>query len=302
MSILSMPGSVPSRVVVACRRRIQVPAAFAGAVLARGVEAIEHRREILLDVAQGEEFLVQLVVAVLAVPQQAVLLVRQALAFDHQADRAGHALRRVRHARRQVEGLAGADRDVAHGAVLLDAQDHFAFELMEPLRAFVPVVVGALVGPADRHDDEVAVDDALVADRRLEQVAMFLDPGLEIDRIGQAHAGSFGTTAMHLSSMSIGVGRALMPTVVRQGACAASGKCSAQTAFQPLKSRAMSVRNTVTSTRSSQRAPLASSTARTLASTARDCASMPCGMASVPGARGPIPDRNSSSPTRRACG
>src|SRR5690606_18111973 len=31
------------------RGRVQVPALLAGAVLARGVEAVEHRREILLD-------------------------------------------------------------------------------------------------------------------------------------------------------------------------------------------------------------------------------------------------------------
>lgn len=37
------------------------------------------------------------------------------------------------------------------------------------------------------------------------------------------------TAAMHLSSMAIGVGSAVMPKVVRQGALTASGKCSAQT-------------------------------------------------------------------------
>ena len=95
----------------------------------------------------------------LAEPQQAVVLVRQALALDHQADRVGHALRRMRNARRQQEDLAGADRDVAHRAVLLDAQHHLAFELVEPLGAFVPVVVGALVRAADDHHDEVAVVD-----------------------------------------------------------------------------------------------------------------------------------------------
>src|SRR5690606_19468064 len=201
-----------------------------------------------------------------------------------------------------------------HLPVLLDAQHHLALELVEPFRAFVPVVVGALVGAADHHHDEVAVVHDLVADRRLEQVAVLLDPGLQVDRIGEWHLASLvaarapllqchsGRAAMHFSSTEIGVGSAVMPTVVRQGALAGSGKCSAQTAFQPLKSRAMSVRNTVTSTRSAQRAPLASSTARTLASTARDCASMPSGIASVPGARGPMPERNSRLPTRRACG
>src|SRR6478736_2676090 len=68
-------------------RRIQVPALLAGAVFARGIEAIEHRREVELDVPELEEFLVQLRIGLLAEPQQAVELVRQALAFDDQADR-----------------------------------------------------------------------------------------------------------------------------------------------------------------------------------------------------------------------
>ena len=41
----------------------------------------------------------------------------------------------------------------------------------------------------------------------------------------------YGSTAMHLSSIAIGVGRALMPSVVRHGAAAGSGKCSAHTAL-----------------------------------------------------------------------
>src|SRR3546814_4598940 len=121
------------------------------------------------------------------------VLVRQALAFDDQADRVGHALRRVRHARRQEEYLAGADRDVARRTVLLDAKHHLALELVEPLRAFIPVVVGAGVRPADDHHDELAVVAALVADRRLEQVAVFLHPGLQAEgrRVGRG-GGSTG--------------------------------------------------------------------------------------------------------------
>src|SRR5690606_38489011 len=115
MSILSMAGS---GVAVLRRRGIQVPALAAGPMPARAIEAFEHRREVPFDVPEHEELLVQLVVAALAVPEQAVLLVRQAAALDHQADRVRHALRAVRHPRRQVEDLAGADRDVAGLAVL----------------------------------------------------------------------------------------------------------------------------------------------------------------------------------------
>src|SRR5690606_3492368 len=63
-------------------RRMHVPAVAARALLERAVESLEHRREIALDVLQLEELLVQPVVAALAVPQQAVALVRQAHALD----------------------------------------------------------------------------------------------------------------------------------------------------------------------------------------------------------------------------
>jgi hypothetical protein len=166
---------------------MDVPAGRAGARRLRAVETLEHRREIALDIGQREIFLVQLVVAALAEPQQAIALVRQAPAFDHQADGTGHALRRMRHARRQVEHLAGADRDVARDALVLHLEHHLAFQLMEELRAFVVVVVGARVRSTDDHHDEVAIDDALVAHRRLEQVAVLVDPALEVDGWCQGH-------------------------------------------------------------------------------------------------------------------
>src|SRR5690606_1196504 len=40
------------------------------------------------------------------------------------------------------------------------------------------------------HHNVVVVDDALVADRRLEQVTVFLDPGLQVNRGGQRHGSS----------------------------------------------------------------------------------------------------------------
>jgi hypothetical protein len=46
------------------------------------------------------------------------------------------------------------------------------------------VIVGALVGSADHLDRHVAVlEYLLVADRRLEQVLMLVDPALEIEGV-----------------------------------------------------------------------------------------------------------------------
>src|SRR3546814_544400 len=148
---LRIAGGSGVRELVLRRCRVQVLALLAGAVFARGVEAFEHRREVLLDVIQEEVLLVQLVVALFAEPHQAVVLVRQALAFDDQADRVGHALRRVRHRSEEEEYLAGADRDVARRPVLLDAKHHLTLELVEPHRAFIPVVkIGRASGRARR--------------------------------------------------------------------------------------------------------------------------------------------------------
>ena len=126
--------------------------------------------------------------------------------------------------------------------------------------------------------------------------------------------------AMHFSSTAIGVGRAPISMVVRQGRRAGStcSKCSRYTRFHVPKSRCMSVRNTVMSTRSSHFAPSASRMAFTLASTPRAWASKsnsvklplwscfspgtPSSWAPLPGMRGPTPLRKRRSPTRRVRG
>lgn len=57
------------------------------------MEALEHRWEIGLDAVQREEFLVELGIALLAVPTESVFLVAKATTLDHQADRIRAALR-----------------------------------------------------------------------------------------------------------------------------------------------------------------------------------------------------------------
>ena len=90
------------------------------------------------------------------------------------------------HVRRQQEDVAGADRHVARTAVLHDPQRHVAVELVEELLERVVVVVGALVRAADHRDDEIGVfPDLRVADRRLQELAVLVDPALEVE--GRAH-------------------------------------------------------------------------------------------------------------------
>ena len=68
--------------------------------------------------------------------------------------------------------------------LLEEAQHDVAFHLVEKLLAFVDVIVGARVRPAhDRHHElAIARPDLRVAHRRPEQVAVLVDPLLEIDR------------------------------------------------------------------------------------------------------------------------
>src|SRR5271170_6156033 len=83
-----------------------------GAFRHAGKEALEHRRELLLDVGQREELLVQLLAAALAVPLKAIQFPRLARALDDQTHRVRWPLRRVRQAWGDEQHFAGADRYV----------------------------------------------------------------------------------------------------------------------------------------------------------------------------------------------
>src|SRR5438067_59784 len=199
-----------------CTSRLRMLAAALAASRVRGIAPVvlEDRRKLLDDVGEMERLAVQLAAAAVADPEEGVLLLRQAAALDDQAHRVRGTLRGMRRVRRQQEDLALADADVDALAPLQGAQHDVARHLVEELLPFVDVVVGARVGPAHHGDHEVAVafPDLGVADRRLEQVAVLVDPFPEVERL---HRGA--TSAMHLSSMAMGVGRAVTSTVVLHG-------------------------------------------------------------------------------------
>src|SRR6266478_2667167 len=213
------PGSSGGSTCVCTSRLRMLAAALAtGRVRRVAPVPLEDRRELLDDVGQVEGLAVQLAPAVVADPEEDVLLVGQPAPLDHQPHRPGWTLRRVRRVRREQEDLPLADGDVHPLSLLQSAQDDVAFHLVEELLAFVDVVVGAGVGPAHHRHHEVAVafPDLRVADRRLEQVAVLVDPGAEIEGLH-----GLRTSAMHFSSMAMGVGRAVTSTVVLHGRASA---------------------------------------------------------------------------------
>src|SRR5438270_190602 len=166
-------------------------AARAAALVQAREEAVEHRRELLLDVGEREELLVQALTAALAVPLEPIELARAPGPLDHEPDGVSGPLRRVRHFGRNEEHLTLADRHIDRAAVLHGLEHHVALELVEELLPGVDVVVLAGIRAADHHDDEVAVaEDALVAHRRPQLRAVGLDPLLEIERLQGFHVPS----------------------------------------------------------------------------------------------------------------
>src|SRR5882762_1615271 len=266
---LQRGSSGGSTCVCTSRLRMLAAALAAGRVRRVAPVVLEHRRELLDDVGEMERFPIQLAAAAVADPEEGVLLPRQPAPLDHQPHRVGRALRGVGRVGRKQEDLSFPDGNVHALSGLQRAQHDVAFHLVEELLALVEVVVGARVRSAHHRDHEVAVSfpDLRVSHRRLEQVAVLVDPLAEVERL---HGDR--TSAMHFSSMAMGVGSAVTSTVVRQGR--APAKYSAYSRLKVAKSRPMSVRKTVMSTRSSQRAPASSRTQRTLSNTARHCTAM----------------------------
>src|SRR5207248_244711 len=116
-------------------------AARAGALVQAREEAVEHRRELFLDVGEREELLVQALTAALAVPLEPIELARAAGPLDHEPDGVSGPLRRVRHFGRNEEHLTLADRHIERAAVLHGLEHHVALELVEELLPGVNMVL-----------------------------------------------------------------------------------------------------------------------------------------------------------------
>src|SRR5690554_5284072 len=154
-------------------------------------KALEYRRKILFDIFKLKIFFINTGTALWTKPQQTIFFTGQTPALNHQTDAVSETLRRMRHFGRQQENLTLANRNVLRLAFVDDFEQHIAFDLVEKFRAFIVVIVTALIRTTDHHDDEIFIrPDHLVAHRGLEQVAMLLDPLHEID----GHTGQHGSS------------------------------------------------------------------------------------------------------------
>ena len=159
-------------------------ALFAFARLLVGIERLVERRQVLHEVRDLHLDAMHQRAACEAIPFEGIECVGPC-GLHHQADRAFlRPLRRVGHVRRKQEYLALADRHVVEIAVVHDLEHHVALELVEEFLDRIVVIVRALVRPADDLHGHVAVlEHLLVADRRLQQVLVLLDPALEVEGV-----------------------------------------------------------------------------------------------------------------------
>ena len=85
--------------------------------------------------------------------------------------------------RRQEKDLPFADRHVVYSARFGNLQEHIAAQLVEELLGRVVMEIGPLVRAADDlHDHARILEHRLIANRRLQQMAVLVNPAIEVER------------------------------------------------------------------------------------------------------------------------
>ncbi len=166
------------------------------------VKALKDWRELTDDVGQRQELLVQLVAAGFAEPHKGIEFIGQvALTLNHQSHSVGWTLRGMGRARWEEEDFSLLDMDIAGLSIVDNLHDDVALDLVEELLALIIVVVLAVVWSTHDHNDEFRVLIHLgIADRGLEQVAVFIDPGMKIEGALDRHAKLTQTIGWYIRS------------------------------------------------------------------------------------------------------
>src|SRR6267378_5872761 len=148
-------SSTRGEITGSARARMDGAALSAGAQRVARIKALEERRQVAHDALQLHFHAVQEVVALLAVPLEAVFDAFGPRALDHQANAARFGtLRRMAQVRRHQEDRTFLQLEPPGLPVLHDIEMGVALHLVEEFLVGIVVVVGAPVRPADDGDDE----------------------------------------------------------------------------------------------------------------------------------------------------
>ena len=121
--------------------------------------------------------------AVFAIKDDVLVFAGWTAALDDDADGVGRAHRGVRDIRRNKKRFTFADEMIDDLVALADADFDGAFKLVKIFFGIDEMKIVPRVWAFDDHDEKVAaVVEIAVADRRLKQVAVRLDPVVDIDR------------------------------------------------------------------------------------------------------------------------
>ena len=147
------------------------------------VPEIEHGlAEMLHDVAAIEIDVFHQRPALIAVEDDMLMFPRGTPAFHDDANRVRRANRGVDDVRRNEESFPLPNQVINNAVSLPDADFDVALELVKIFLRIDLVKVVPGVWAFDHHDEKIpAIVKVTVADRRLEEVAVFLDPAFEID-------------------------------------------------------------------------------------------------------------------------
>jgi len=152
----------------------QRSAIFASPGLLVALELVHSILELRTQIYTVKRSLVNLLVAVLAVPPQSVDGRLWSQLLQHNADGVCKPHWIVRHVGWKEEHLPFLYRDVAKLAVLDDLEQHVAFVLEEPFRRLVDVVIGSFIGAADDHHCHMFIRHTVIIDRGLKKVGVLV--------------------------------------------------------------------------------------------------------------------------------
>jgi len=148
------------------------------------VPEIEHGlAEMVNDIGAIEVDVFHERAATVAVEDDVFVFAGRAAPFHDDADGVRRANRGVRNVRRDEEGLAFAHEVIDDAVAFADADFDVALELIKIFLRIDEMKIVPGIRSFDDHDEKVAaIVEVAVTDWRLEQLAIRLDPGIQIYR------------------------------------------------------------------------------------------------------------------------